>query len=106
MYLPSGPGLGSGPRRVMSMQYWELGGGTRIGNVRACAPSAGTPASLMLRLGSGEMTVRAEKLTRLPDRFERKRPSLPFRRCEIVLRGRPERWRAGGMQIGRASCRE
>src|ERR1041385_6877419 len=81
----------------MSMQYWKLGGVTRIGTVSSCAHSAGTPTSLMLRLGSGLMTVRAEKLTRLPDRFERKRPSLPFRRCEIVLRGRPERWRAGGM---------
>src|ERR1051326_3863470 len=81
----------------MSMQYWKLAGVTRIGTVSSWAHSAGTPTSLIERLGSGLMTVRAEKLTRLPDRFERKRPSLPFRRCEMVLSGRPERWRAGGM---------
>lgn len=33
------------------------------------------------RLGSGEMTVRPVKLTRLPERFPRKRPVLPFSRC-------------------------
>lgn len=34
--------------------------------------------SSILKLGSGEMTVRLEKSTRLPERFPRKRPCLPF----------------------------
>ena len=35
----------------------------------------------ILRLGSGEMTVRLLKSTRLPLRFPRNRPCFPFRRC-------------------------
>ena len=41
------------------------------------------------------MTVRAEKSTRFPIRFPRTRPSLPLRRCEMALSGRPERVVAG-----------
>ena len=37
------------------------------------------------------MTVRAEKSTRFPIKFPRMRPSLPFSRCRIVLRGFPPR---------------
>lgn len=37
------------------------------------------------RLGSAVMTVRPEKSTRLPIRLPRMRPSLPLRRCAIVL---------------------
>lgn len=38
-----------------------------------------------MRLGSGEMTVRPEKSTRLPDRLPRKRPCLPLSRCTKPL---------------------
>mmetsp|Transcript_29454 Transcript_29454/g.99219 ORF Transcript_29454/g.99219 Transcript_29454/m.99219 type:complete len:219 (-) Transcript_29454:657-1313(-) len=41
----------------------------------------------MRRLGSGEMTVRAEKSTRLPDKLPRKRPDLPFNRWQRPLIG-------------------
>jgi hypothetical protein len=55
------------------------------------------PTSLMDKIGSGEITVRALKFTRFPERFERKRPSLPFSRCTRVFNGRPDRCLAGGM---------
>ena len=51
----------------------------------------------LFRTRTGEITVRALKFTRFPLRFDRNRPSLPFSRCESVLSGLPERWRAGGM---------
>ncbi len=57
----------------------------------------GTPTSLMLRFGSGEITVRAEKLTRLPDKLPLKRPSLPFKRWERVFKGLPDLCLAGGI---------
>mmetsp|Transcript_78392 Transcript_78392/g.189229 ORF Transcript_78392/g.189229 Transcript_78392/m.189229 type:complete len:227 (+) Transcript_78392:3013-3693(+) len=56
----------------------------------------------MARLGSGVITVRAEKSTRLPIRLPRMRPSLPLSRCEIDLSGRPVRVVAGscpGMRL-------
>lgn len=58
---------------------------TRSGKVRMAATCMGTPTSLIARLGSGEMTVRPEKSTRLPDRFPLKRPCLPFSRCTKPL---------------------
>ena len=67
------------------------------GTVSSLAASSGTPTSLIDRPGSGEMTVRALKLTRLPDRLERKRPSLPFNLCTRVFNGLPDRCLAGGM---------
>ncbi len=51
---------------------------TYTGTVTSFAIISGTPTSLILMLGSGEITVRAEKFTRLPDRLDLKRPSLPF----------------------------
>jgi len=42
------------------------------------ATRSGTPTSFSESVGSGEMTVRAEKLTRFPDSEPRKRPSFPF----------------------------
>mmetsp|Transcript_11141 Transcript_11141/g.46368 ORF Transcript_11141/g.46368 Transcript_11141/m.46368 type:complete len:286 (-) Transcript_11141:360-1217(-) len=51
----------------------------------------GTPTSSIEMLGSAVMTVRAEKSTRLPIRLPRMRPSLPLRRWQIDLMGRPER---------------
>lgn len=51
----------------------------------------GTPTSSRLILGSGVMTVRAEKSTRLPIKFPLTRPSFPRSRWLRVLRGLPER---------------
>ena len=62
----------------------------------------GTPTSSMARLGSGVITVRAEKSTRLPIRLPRMRPSLPLSRCEMDLSGLPVRVVAGvcpGMRL-------
>ena len=70
---------------------------TFSGTESLMATSLGTPTSLMSRLGSGEMTVRAEKSTRLPERLLLNRPSLPFRRCESVFSALPLRCLAGGM---------
>ncbi len=69
---------------------------TRMGTVISIAIERGTPTSVTERFGFGEITVRAEKFTRLPESEPRNRPSLPFSRCERVLSGRPERCRAGG----------
>ena len=43
-----------------------LYGVTRTGIVISLATARGTPTSVTERLGSGEMTVREEKFTRLP----------------------------------------
>lgn len=58
---------------------------TLSGKVSVVATWMGTPTSLIARLGSGEMTVRPEKSTLLPDRFPLKRPCLPFSRCTNPL---------------------
>ena len=75
------PGCLNGPFlmswRRCAMLYWL----TRSGYVSIIAMCKGTPTWSILRFGSGEMTVRPEKSTRLPDRFPRKRPCLPFNRC-------------------------
>ena len=49
----------------------------------------GTPTSSKLKFGSGVITVRAEKSTRFPIKFPRRRPSFPFKRALIDFRGRP-----------------
>ena len=49
------------------------------------------------KLGSGEITVRAEKSTLFPERLLLNRPSFPLRRCEIVFSALPERCLAGGI---------
>ena len=53
--------------------------------------------------GSGEITVRAEKFTRFPDRFERNRPSFPFNLCVNVLSGLPDLCLAGGTPLASLS---
>jgi hypothetical protein len=58
--------------------------------VISSATSGGTPTSEIEMFGSGDMTVRAEKLTRFPDRLYLKRPSFPFSLCERVLSGLPD----------------
>ena len=50
----------------------------------------GTPTWSTLRLGSGVMTVLAEKSTRFPIRFPRTLPSLPFSLCFTDFSGRPD----------------
>lgn len=41
----------------------------------------------MRRFGSGPMTVRPEKSTRLPDKFPLNRPCFPFNLCTKPLVG-------------------
>src|SRR3989337_3965325 len=96
MYSPSEP-HGAGPRFTHCLTISRLYVWTWTGTVSSRAASTGTPTSLIERTGSGEITVRALKFTRFPERFERNRPSLPLSRWTRVLSGRPERWRAGGI---------
>ena len=70
---------------------------TLIGTVSSRAIFSGTPTSLTPRYGSGEITERAQKLTRLPDRLLRNLPSLPFNLCVRVFSVLPERCLAGGI---------
>jgi hypothetical protein len=53
-----------------------------------CAIWIGTTSSSMPIFGSGEMTVRPEKSTRLPLRLPRKRPCLPLSRWAKARIGR------------------
>ena len=64
---------------------------TISGYVMLRAMLHGTPSSSMAMLGSPDMTVRAEKSTRLPIRLPLTRPDLPFRRWPIDSNGLPER---------------
>ena len=74
-----------------------LYGVTVSGYVIFSAMDHGTPSSSSIKFGSGVMTVRAEKSTRLPIKFPRIRPALPFKRSEIDLMGRPLRVKARGI---------
>lgn len=67
-----------------------LKGVTISGNVILAAMERGTPTWSICRLGSGVMTVRAEKSTRLPIRLPRTLPSFPLRRCFMDFKGRPD----------------
>ena len=73
-----------------------LYGVTVSGNVMFSAMLHGTPSSSTDRLGSGVMTLRALKSTRLPIRFPRMRPPLPFSRSLMLFTGRPLRMVARG----------
>lgn len=68
---------------IFSMLYWV----TSSGMVSYSAMDRGTPNSSTARLASGEMTERAQKSTLFPIKFYLNRPSLPFRRARILLRG-------------------
>jgi len=85
------PGWVVGPFATSCAIRLMLYGVTSSGTVRFIATDRGTPTWSMPKFGSAVMTVRAEKSTRLPMRLPRNRPSFPFRRCWIVLRGRPDR---------------
>ena len=89
--------MGEGPRATISLIFSMLCSLTCTGTVSSLAAMMGTPTSLMDSRGSGEMTVRAEKFTRFPDRLDLKRPSLPFSLWARVLRGRPDLCLAGGI---------
>ena len=67
-----------------------LNGVTSSGNVMFWAIVLGTPTWSIRRLGSGVMTVRAEKSTRLPIKLPLTLPSLPFNLCLIDFNGRPD----------------
>src|SRR3972149_1245236 len=97
MYSPGAPGGGGArvPPALTASGGWG-GGGWGVGGLcvgggaaggRGGAASMGTPTSLIDRTGSGEMTVRAEKFTRFPLRFERNRPSFPLSRWTSVFSG-------------------
>mmetsp|Transcript_27825 Transcript_27825/g.91056 ORF Transcript_27825/g.91056 Transcript_27825/m.91056 type:complete len:322 (-) Transcript_27825:482-1447(-) len=98
MYLaPVCPSGGSGP---LVTSFWRrslLYGVTVSGKVMLSAMERGTPSSSRARLGSGVMTERAEKSTRLPMRLPRIRPDLPLRRSEMLFTGRPLLRLARGM---------
>ena len=70
---------------------------TLIGTVNSRAIFSGTPTSLTPRYGSGEITERAQKFTRLPDKLLRNRPSFPLSLCVSVFSVLPERCLAGGI---------
>jgi hypothetical protein len=82
------PGHTSGPFRMHARSFSMLWSMTFSGNVMIFATCRGTPTCVISRFGSGEMTVRAEKSTRFPDKLPRKRPLLPFRRWH-----RPRIWK-------------
>lgn len=69
---------------------------TRSGNVRIAASDFGTPTSSMSIVGSAVITDLPLKFTRLPIRFPRTRPALPFMRWRNVFRGRLFFWIACG----------
>ena len=101
------------PSRELAIQIEQvirsMGSGFKINAVYGGRPMAkdkielkhlpailiGTPSSSILIPGSGVITLRAEKSTRLPIRLPRIRPSFDPRRCWIDLRGRPLRWALG-----------
>ena len=95
-YFPSSV-TGSVPRATSSLIFSMLCSLTCRGTVSSLAAGIGIPTSLMDSRGSGEITVRAEKFTRLPDRLDLKRPSFPFSLWVRVFRGRPDLCLAGGM---------
>jgi len=68
-----------------------LYGVTVSGYVRFKAILQGTPSSSMFIFGSGVITVRAEKSTRLPIKFPLIRPSFALSLLQIDLIGLPER---------------
>ena len=73
------PGCTSGPFwthfLILSILYLF----TLSGNVIILATKTGTPTWSTRRLGSGDITVRAEKSTLFPDRFPRNLPCLPVK---------------------------
>ncbi len=95
MYSASSGGVG--PRATSSRSFSMLCSFTCTGTVSSLAATVGIPTSFMESIGSGEITVRAEKFTRLPERLDLKRPSFPFSLWASVLSGRPDLCLAGGM---------
>lgn len=67
-----------------------LYGVTVSGYVRFKAILQGTPSWSMLMVGSGVMTVRAEKSTRLPIKLPLIRPSFALSLLHIDLMGLPD----------------
>ena len=55
------------------------------------------PTSFIESIGSGDITVRAEKLTLLPERLDLNLPSLPFSLWTRVFSGLPDLCLAGGI---------
>mmetsp|Transcript_5070 Transcript_5070/g.20351 ORF Transcript_5070/g.20351 Transcript_5070/m.20351 type:complete len:219 (-) Transcript_5070:623-1279(-) len=96
-FAPVSPGGGCGPFSTSFLKRSMLYGVTVSGYVMFSAMDHGTPSSSSIRLGSGVITVRAEKSTRLPIKLPRIRPAFPLSRSEMDLIGRPDRVSARGM---------
>lgn len=75
---------------VNETHFSKLKGVTISGKVMFWAILLGTPTWSIRKLGSGVMTVRAEKSTRLPIKLPRILPSFPFRRALIDFSGFPD----------------
>lgn len=75
---------------INSTNLSMLNGVTSSGNVIFWAMERGTPTWSILRLGSGVMTVLAEKSTRFPIKLPLTRPSFPFNLCLTDFSGRPD----------------
>lgn len=73
-----------GQQETHSALLWGV---TVSGYVMLSAMLHGTPSSSMEMFGSPDMTVRAEKSTRLPIRLPRTLPSFPFSRWLMDLIG-------------------
>lgn len=67
-----------------------LYGVTVSGYVRFKAILQGTPSSSILMVGSGVITVRAEKSTRFPIKFPLIRPSFALSLLQMDLMGLPD----------------
>ena len=76
---------------------------TWVGTVTSFAIISGTPTSLILIFGSGEITVRAEKFTRLPERLDLNLPSFPFNLWVKVFKGLPDLCLDGGTPLASLS---
>ena len=90
------PGYRYAPLRTRACSAVRLNSVTTSGKVSLWAMICGTPSWSRSRFGSGVMTDRAEKFTRLPLRLPRMRPSLPLIRLFTHLSARPERCCATG----------
>mmetsp|Transcript_37020 Transcript_37020/g.104515 ORF Transcript_37020/g.104515 Transcript_37020/m.104515 type:complete len:299 (+) Transcript_37020:4226-5122(+) len=77
------PGYSSGPRSTIALSSATFHGVTLSGNDRRFAKYGGTPISPVPMHGSGEMTERAAKFTRLPIMLLRNSPSFFSRPCRM-----------------------
>ena len=92
LWILLAPGHLSGPFSTNLVNLSILKVFTVSGLVKLVAILMGTPSWSNSKLGSGVITLLAEKSTLLPIRLLRIRPSLPFNLWRIAFKGLPERW--------------